>query len=150
MRIQNSYQSNRTTYPTPSIYVLQSVHLQLSGIQDLTFSLKFSNDSQLFSLSGNIVFHKSGPKLLSECSPLLTLSTFGLRNLSPPDLVPPPSPTWVNNSCIKGGDNLFFTLYISMANCWRFLWWIQTDLCMYVCIISLTWIVKNQASMPIQ
>ena len=102
------------------MYVLHNLQGQLLGIQALIEFLNSAKVEHTLSLSGNIVFHTRGPKDLREFSPLYTLFSLGLVNLSPL-LVACALLLWLNISFIKGGDSLFFTLNISIATLWMFL-----------------------------
>ena len=69
--------------PSPFMYVLHNLQGQFWGTQDLMECLKSTKFEHTLSLSGNIVFHTMGPKDRKEFSPLYTLLTLGLTNLSP-------------------------------------------------------------------
>ena len=119
--------SKSSTNPTPFMYVLHNLQGQLFGIHDLIVFLNSAKVEHTLRFLGSIVFHTMGPKDLREFSPLYTLLTLGLANLSP-ILVVRPLLLWSNISFINGGDKLFFTLNISIATLWMFLWWTDMDL----------------------
>ena len=96
------------------MYVLHSLQGQLFGIQDLIAFLNSAKVEHNFRFLGKIVFHTIRPKDLREFSPLYTLLTLGLVNLSP-ILVVRPLLLWINISFMNGGDKLCFTLNISIA-----------------------------------
>ena len=73
-------QSNRVTKPCPLIYSLHKRHGQLSGTHFLISSLNFSKVEIILKLLGSILFQTIGPNDLSDCSPLNTVFTLGLKN----------------------------------------------------------------------
>ena len=87
-------------------------------IQSLIDCLRICKLRLHFKFSGNIWFPIIGPNLRKDRSPKFTVLTLGLWNLSFPLTL-----RWVKMSCIKMGDKPFFTLYISIASWWIFLWW---------------------------
>ena len=69
--------------PTPFMYVLHNLQGRVFGIHDLIVFLKSTKVDHTLRLLGSIVFRTMGPKDLREFSPLYTLLTLGLANLSP-------------------------------------------------------------------
>ena len=131
-------------YPTPCKYVLQRLQGQFSGTQDFISLLNSINEELLFMLSGNISFHTIGPKIRREFSPL-TVLTLDLLNVF---LLRVDGPVAVFNwkkTLKKGGHKSFFTLYISIATEWMFLWWIVILLSFFSIFLKwgCIWIIYN-------
>ena len=63
------------------MYILHSLQGQLSGIHVITLFLNSLRLEQTFKLSGSILFHTIGPKILSEPSPLYTDLTLALEKV---------------------------------------------------------------------
>ena len=95
---------------------------QFWGIQDLISLLNWFNVVHSLSRLGNSSFHTIGPNARKELSPIKTVLTLGLTNVFS-CLVSRPLFNW-NKSHMKEGHSLIFTLNISIATLWIFLWWI--------------------------
>ena len=102
------------------LWSLHSLHLQLSGIQDLMRFLKIFRLGLSFKFLGSIVFHTIGPKIRRDPWPILVVRANGMKNLSLFSL-------YEKISFINGGLRSFFTLYISVAKQWILRWWILKD-----------------------